>query len=124
VHQCVNEDAWFRSMLDVDVAVSPLPAQECRLGFMKRYAEDSARGLAIRRETGEAQTTFFDVQRSKAWVMTRRLNHTSHHRGQEMAMLRMLGRELHIDDGPTADPGGLMQHHAPPSMRMRVSPRF
>ena len=45
--------------------------------------------------------------------MTRRLNHTSHHRGQQMAMLRILGRELHSNYGPTADTGGLMQNHAP-----------
>ena len=45
--------------------------------------------------------------------MTRRLTHTSHHRGQQMAMLRMLGRELHSTYGPTADTGGLMQNHAP-----------
>ena len=45
--------------------------------------------------------------------MTRRLTHTSHHRGQQMAMLRMLGRELHSNYGPTADTGGLAQNHAP-----------
>ena len=28
-------------------------------------------------------------------------------------MLRMLGRELHSNYGPTADTGGLMQSHAP-----------
>ena len=28
-------------------------------------------------------------------------------------MLRMLGRELHSNYGPTADTGGLMQNHAP-----------
>jgi hypothetical protein len=44
--------------------------------------------------------------------MVRRLTHTSHHRGQQMAMLRMLGRELHSNYGPTADTGGLMQNHA------------
>ena len=84
---------------------------------MKRYAEDSARRLAVLRGTDEAwweaQTTFFDVRRSKAWVMTRRLTHTSHHRGQQMAMLRMLGRDLHSNYGPTADTGGLMLNHAP-----------
>jgi uncharacterized damage-inducible protein DinB len=117
VHQCVSEDAWFRTMLGVDVGRSPLPQQERRLEFMKRYAELSATRLAILRGTDdvwwEAQTAFFDVNRSKAWVMTRRLNHTSHHRGQQMAMLRMLGRELHSNYGPTADTGGLMQNHAP-----------
>ena len=45
--------------------------------------------------------------------MTRRLTHTSHHRGQQMAMLRMLGRDLHSNYGPTADTGGLMQQRAP-----------
>ena len=45
--------------------------------------------------------------------MTRRMTHTSHHRGQLMAMLRMLGRTVHSNYGPTADTGGLMQNHAP-----------
>ena len=117
VHQCVSEDVWFRTMLGVDIGVPPLPEQERRLEFIRRYAEASARRLASLRGTDdgwwEAQTTFFDVKRSKAWVMTRRLNHTSHHRGQQMAMLRMLGRDLHSNYGPTADTGGLMQNHAP-----------
>jgi hypothetical protein len=45
--------------------------------------------------------------------MVRRIAHTSHHRGQLMAMLRMLGRDLHSNYGPTADTGGLMANHAP-----------
>ena len=117
VHQCVSEDAWFRNMLGMDVGAPPLPVQETRLEFMKRYAEDSGRRLERLRQTDEdwweAMTTFFDVRRSRTWVMTRRLTHTSHHRGQQMAMLRMLGRDLHSNYGPTADTGGLMQHHAP-----------
>ena len=117
VHQCVSEDAWFRNMLGMDVEAPPLPAEETRLEFMKRYAEDSGRRLERLRQTDEdwweAMTTFFDVRRSRTWVMTRRLTHTSHHRGQQMAMLRMLGRDVHSNYGPTADTGGLMQHHAP-----------
>jgi uncharacterized damage-inducible protein DinB len=117
VHQCISEDTWFRTMLGIDVGASPLPNPERRLEFIKRYAEDSGRRLERLRHTDdpwwEALTAFFDVQRSKAWVMTRRLTHTSHHRGQQMAMLRMLGRELHSTYGPTADTGGLMQNHAP-----------
>ncbi len=54
----------------------------------------------------EEDVKFFDVQRSRAWVMTRRMTHTSHHRGQLMAMLRMLGKDLHSNYGPTADTGG------------------
>ncbi len=117
VHQCVSEDAWFRNMLGIDVGAPPLPQPETRIEFIKRYAEDSARRLAALRQTDErwweALTTFFNVTRSRAWVMARRLTHTSHHRGQQMAMLRMLGRELHSNYGPTADTGGLMQSHAP-----------
>jgi uncharacterized damage-inducible protein DinB len=117
VHQCVSEDTWFRTMLGVDVGAPPLPASEARLEFITRYAEDSANRLAILRQTDErwweSPAKFFDVTRSRAWVMTRRLTHTSHHRGQLMAMLRMLGRDLHSNYGPTADTGGLMQNHAP-----------
>ena len=117
VHQCVSEDTWFRTMLGIDVGAPPLPESETRLEFIKRYAEDSGKRLAVLREKSETwweeETNFFDVRRSRAWVMTRRLTHTSHHRGQQMAMLRMLGRDLHSNYGPTADTGGLMQNHAP-----------
>jgi uncharacterized damage-inducible protein DinB len=117
VHQCVSEDLWFRSMLGIDVDAPPLPAQETRLDFIKRYAEDSRKRLQTLKENPETwfegDTKFFDVARSRAWVLTRRLTHTSHHRGQQMAMLRMLGRDLHSNYGPTADTGGLMQNHAP-----------
>src|SRR4030088_641456 len=117
VHQCVSEDLWFRNMLGIDVGAPPLPAQETRLEFIKRYAEDSGKRLAALLQKDEPwweeNVKFFDVQRSRAWVMVRRLTHTSHHRGQLMAMLRMLGRELHSNYGPTADTGGLMQNHAP-----------
>ena len=117
VHQCVSEDLWFRTMLGIDVGAPPLPAEENRIEFIKRYAEDSGKRLAMLRQKPESwfeeETTFFDVKRSRAWVLTRRLTHTSHHRGQQMAMLRMLGRDLHSNYGPTADTGGLMQNHAP-----------
>jgi len=117
VHQCVSEDLWFRTMLGLDVGAPPLPQQEARIEFMKRYAEDSGKRLAALLHTDddwwEQSTTFFDVSRSRAWVMTRRLTHTSHHRGQQMAMLRMMGREVHSNYGPTADTGGLMQNQAP-----------
>ena len=117
IHQCVSEDLWFRAMLQLDVGAPPLPAQETRLEFIIRYAEDSGKRLALLRAKPESwfedETKFFDVARSRAWVLTRRLTHTSHHRGQQMAMLRMLGRDLHSNYGPTADTGGLLQNHAP-----------
>jgi uncharacterized damage-inducible protein DinB len=117
VHQCVSENLWFKNMLGIDVGAPPLPAQETRLEFIKRYAEDSGKRLAALQSKDEGwwegETSFFDVKRSRAWVMTRRLTHSSHHRGQQMTMLRMLGRSLHSNYGPTADTGGLMQDKAP-----------
>jgi uncharacterized damage-inducible protein DinB len=117
VHQCVSEDLWFRTMFGIDVEAPPLPKPETRLKFMEQYAVDSGKRLAELGQKNdvwwEEATNFFVVQRSRAWVMTRRIAHTSHHRGQLMAMLRMLGRDLHSNFGPTADTGGLMQNHAP-----------
>lgn len=117
VHQCVSEDLWFRNMLGIDVGAPPLPEQETRLEFIKRYAEDSGKRLAALREKDEAwweeEVAFFDVKRSRAWVMTRRIAHSAHHRGQLTAMLRMLGRDVYSTYGPTADTGGLMQNQAP-----------
>ncbi len=117
VHQCVSEDLWFRNMLGIEVSDPALPQEETRLEFMKCYAANSGKRLEALRDKREPwweeETKFFDVRRSRAWVMTRRLTHTSHHRGQLMAMLRMLGHDLHSNYGPTADTGGLMQDHAP-----------
>lgn len=117
VHQCVSEDLWFRTMLKIDVNAPPLPSRETREEFIRRYAEDSAKRLAVLQanEEGwwESETQFFDVRRTMAWVMTRRIAHTAHHRGQQSAMLRMLAHDLHSNYGPTADTGGLMQNHAP-----------
>ena len=117
VHQCVSEDFWFREILGIDVDAPPLPAQETRLEFIRRYALDSRRRLDVLRSNHNAwweeEVSFFDVNRSRAWVLTRRIAHTAHHRGQQTAMLRMLNRDLHSTFGPTADTGGLMEHKAP-----------
>jgi len=111
IHQLMSEDGWFKKMLGIDVGAPPLPTAEDRLSFIRRYAEDSKKRLDALRGKEDAwweeRTAFFDVPRSRAWVMVRRVAHTSHHRGQQMAMLRMLGRDLHSNYGPTADTGGL-----------------
>ena len=116
VHQCVSEDLWFRTMLGIQGS-APLPDSETRLEFIKRYASSSAERLdALRPQPEswwEAETRFFDTARSRAWVVVRRIAHTSHHRGQQMAMLRMLNRDLHSSYGPTSDTGGLMHNNAP-----------
>lgn len=117
VHQCMSENLWFKNNLGIDVGAPPLPEAETRIGFIERYAEDSQRRLSELRSKDEAWweevVGFFDVRRSRAWVFVRRIAHTSHHRGQQVAMLRMLNRDLHSTYGPTADTGGLMQNQAP-----------
>ena len=117
VHQCVSEDAWMQGMLGIDAGLPPLPGREDRLGFLEHYAEASGRRLqrlgAEPAEWFAGATRFFDVTRSRAWVLTRRLAHSAHHRGQLTAYLRLLGRSLHSTYGPTADTGGLFQQGAP-----------
>lgn len=121
VHQCMSEDLWFRTMLGIDVGSpslpDPLPDEETRLAFLNRYAAASGKRLQALGERQdpwwEQVVRFFDLERSRAWIMTRRIAHSAHHRGQQTALLRVLGRDLHSTYGPTADTGGLMRNHAP-----------
>ena len=117
VHQCVSEDLWFRNILGIDVQSPPLPETESRVGFMNRYREDSRKRLDVLKSKDETwwedEASFFETKRSRAWVMVRRIAHTSHHRGQQAAMVRMINRPLHSNYGPTAVTGGLMQDKAP-----------
>ncbi len=117
VHQSVSEDLWFRNMLGITVTDAPLPEVERRLDFITAYVANARRRLAALEakhdDWWEEDVGFFEVRRTRAWVMTRRIAHTAHHRGQQTALLRMLGRNLHSNYGPTADTGGLMQQQAP-----------
>jgi uncharacterized damage-inducible protein DinB len=117
VHQCMSEDGWFKNMLGIDVGAPPLPSSETRMEFIRRYAEDAGRRLAALRTKNEAwweeESGFFKTRHSRAWIMVRRISHTSHHRGQQMTILRVLNRELYSNYGPTADTGGLPQNQAP-----------
>ena len=76
VHQCLSEDAWFRNMLGIDLGAPPLPAEETRLDFLRKYAEASGRRLERLRgmpeEWFEGVIRFFDVERSRAWDVKER----------------------------------------------------
>jgi uncharacterized damage-inducible protein DinB len=56
----------------------------------------------------EAQ--FFDVRRSRAWIFTRRINHSTHHRGQLVVYLRLLAAPVPSVYGPTNDTGGVVRY--------------
>ena len=124
VHQCTSEDGWMRNMLGIESKLPVLPAEESRLAFLRHYAAASAeRAAALRSKgaewwTGEA--TFFDVQRSRAWVFVRRIGHSAHHRGQLTVLLRLLKRPVYSVYGPTADTGGLFATHAPTVYRYQT----
>ena len=111
VHQCLSEDVWMARMLGIDVTWPALPAIETRQGFLEHYAEASRRRLERLRGMSlqwfEEETTFFDVRRSRAWVLVRRIAHSAHHRGQLTVYLRLLNQPLYSTYGPTADTGGL-----------------
>ena len=112
VHQCVSEDLWMTRMLGIDVGLPQLPVPETRLGFLAHYAEASGRRLQHLRSAPsgwfEEETTFFDVRRTRAWVLVRRIAHSAHHRGQLTVYLRLLNQPLYSTYGPTADTGGLI----------------
>jgi uncharacterized damage-inducible protein DinB len=116
VHQCMSENKWFSSMLGIDVGAPPLPEVETRIEFIKRYAHDSGNRIIALREQSkpwwEAEVEFFETKRTRAWVMLRRIAHTAHHRGEQTALLRMLGRSVHSVYGPGAQSGGLPQNGA------------
>ena len=116
VHQCVSEDNWMKNMLGIDANQPALHAIEERIEFIKWYARLSEIRLAqIQTKSDdwfEGEAKFFEVARSRAWILLRRIAHTAHHRGQLTAYLRFLGKDLYSTYGPSADTGGLPQDDA------------
>jgi uncharacterized damage-inducible protein DinB len=116
VHQCVSEDYWMKNFLGIELSEPPLPAVEMRLEFIKKYADSSLRRLEklniMPDSWFEEDVRFFDVVRSRAWILLRRVAHSAHHRGQLSTYLRILGHQLYSTYGPTADTGGLFQNGA------------
>ena len=116
VHQCVSEDTWMRTMLGITVSKPALPSEESKELFLEHYAAVSTERLGQLESKPDAwfeeDTSFFDVRRSRAWVLTRRFTHSAHHRGQLTVYLRMWGQGLYSTYGPTADTGGLFQNQA------------
>ncbi len=111
VHQCTSEGNWMRDMLGLDSGLPLLPPVESRLAFIETYAAASAARVALLARQPDAwfgeTVRFFDADRSRAWVLIRRLTHSAHHRGQLTTYLRLLRRDLYSTYGPTADTGGL-----------------
>jgi len=123
VHQCISEDNWMKKMLGIDTNETALPTTESRIEFIKWYAKLSEIRLEqLRTKTDEwfeEEARFFEVVRTRAWILTRRIAHTAHHRGQLTAYLRIMGKDLYSTYGPSADTGGLPQNKAAVIYRYR-----
>ena len=106
VHQCISEDNWMKNMLGIETGRPPLPPNETRADFIALYGELSGARLAALREKPQEwfseRTPFFEVQRSRSWIVLRRLTHSAHHRAQLIVYLRLLGRAVYSTYGPTA----------------------
>ena len=94
--------------------------------FIDHYAKGSGARLdQLRAKTADwfgEQAKFFDVQRTRAWIVLRRIAHSAHHRGQlHHVYLRLLGRSLYSTYGPTADTGGLFQEPRPRHLPLRLA---
>ena len=117
VHQCQSENGWFANMFSIVAAGEVLPAEPTKIGFLRHYAavaEARREGLVVKDDSWwEAPAQFFELQKPRNWIMTRRIAHTAHHRGQQTALLRMIGKDLHSTYGPTADTGGLAKDKPP-----------
>lgn len=108
-HQIQSEGGWMVKMLEIDIGDFQ-PKEKTKRGYIEKYRADAAKRLEILRRKPESwwrePTAFFDVQRSRAWIFTRRLNHSTHHRGQLIVYLRVLGAKVPSVYGPTADTNG------------------
>ncbi|HWQ35512.1 MAG TPA: DinB family protein [Blastocatellia bacterium] len=107
-HQVQSEGRWMKLILGLETG-DPMPDERTRQGFIEKYRADADRRLELLRgkpdEWWREVTNFFDVERTRAWIMTRRINHSTHHRGQLVVYLRLLDLPLPSVYGPTADTG-------------------
>ncbi len=108
-HQVQSEGRWMTTMLGIDTG-DPNPAQRTKQRFIEKYRNDATQRLNILRTKPDQwwceASNFFDVVPSRAWIMTRRINHSTHHRGQLVVYLRLLNLPVPSVYGPTADTGG------------------
>jgi len=113
-HQVQSEGRWMKEMLGIETG-DPDPKDRTVEGFVTKYRNDARRRLEILRAKSDQwwreEAGFFDVTRSRAWIFTRRLTHSAHHRGQLVVYLRFLGIKVPSVYGPTADTAGKVIYH-------------
>ena len=121
-HQVQSEGRWMREMLGIDTG-DPNPSMRQLPAFIAKYRADAGTRLTELKGKPEAwwreEVPFFDVTRSRAWILTRRITHSAHHRGQLIVYLRLLGLAVPSVYGPTADTDGEVKYSLPRAPRSR-----
>jgi uncharacterized damage-inducible protein DinB len=112
-HQVQSESRWMTAMLGIETG-DPEPEDRTKDGFIDKYRADAQRRLDILLDKPDEwwreTTSFFDVPRSRAWIMLRRITHSAHHRAQLLVYLRLLDIPVPSIYGPTADTGGVVKY--------------
>jgi uncharacterized damage-inducible protein DinB len=109
-HQLLSERRFFAEFIGLPGEPEPgalLPEQLTAVALSRRLEELCKPRLdrMADRETAwwlEVRP-FFDVQRQRIWILWRRMLHTAHHRTQLSVYLRLLGKKVPSNYGPTAD---------------------
>jgi uncharacterized damage-inducible protein DinB len=109
-HQLLSERRFFAEFIglpDEPEAAAVLPADLTPSAFWRRdeeLARPRLERMAGRDEGWWLEVVpFFDVRRQRIWVFWRRVLHTAHHRTQLSVYLRLLGKQVPSNYGPTAD---------------------
>jgi uncharacterized damage-inducible protein DinB len=112
-HQVQSEGRWMREILGVDTG-DPNPAENTKQAYIEKYRADAQERLSIMCDKGLdwwlEEVQFYDVRRLRVWVMLRRINHSTHHRGQLGVYLRLLDVPVPSVYGPTADTNGKVEY--------------
>ncbi len=109
-HQLLSERRFFAEFIGLPgepEAAAVLPQELTPLAFCRRN-EELCKPRLERMAGGDQAwwletVPFFDVQRQRIWVFWRRVLHTAHHRTQLSVDLRLLGKKVPSNYGPTAD---------------------
>ena len=109
-HQLLSERRFFAEFIGLPgepEAAAVLPAELTPSAFWRRDEELAKPRLERMAALDPAWwleiVPFFDVRRQRIWVFWRRVLHTAHHRTQLSVYLRLLGKKVPSNYGPTAD---------------------
>jgi uncharacterized damage-inducible protein DinB len=109
-HQLLSERRFFAEFIALPSepeAAAVLPVELTPAAFCRRdeeLAKPRLERMAAQDENWWLETVpFFDVRRQRIWVFWRRVLHTAHHRTQLSVYLRLLGKKVPSNYGPTAD---------------------